>query len=412
MKRITTILIVLMCILSIKAQSVEDCEKIISEYVNAMNAHNPELFSEYNYSADFTFNGVAGEIGIMVTNMTFTNLEDTILSYEKLFDTKADDTLTMIYNFHLARLGDIPGTFVFNKENKLLSIEMFGQKNSTDVEIIKPEESVITIPFQLTGDNLIVVPAKLNGKPKNFILDTGANAICLDLSTANEIESLTGANQSEDVLGEEIGEVNVVQLDSLNLSGIEVRDMYVTSKDLSHLENGIHIDGIIGSFLINDYDLLFDYKNKTLTLIVPEYTDSFIAEKGYKYKQVPLAYDPSASHIPSVHAEINHDTLNLGIDCGAGANLIDIKFQDKFLPIMSKLKAIPLIGMDNDKETTVYKGKLKELMIGGTKFKSTETVFNDMSHFSVPIDGLIGYEILSKQKTILSYKDKRLIFIN
>ena len=42
--------------------------------------------------------------------------------------------------------------------------------------------------------------------------------------------------------------------------------------------------------------------------------------------------------------------------------------------------------------------------------------FNDISHlnnaYKMEIDGLIGYEVLSKQKTLISYKRKEIIFID
>lgn len=58
---------------------------------------------------------------------------------------------------------------------------------------------------------------------------------------------------------------------------------------------------------------------------------------------------------------------------------------------------------------------MKRIKIGGRTFRNTRTVFNDVSHFNrnnnERIDGLIGYEILSRQKTILSYRNKKLIFV-
>ena len=37
--------------------------------------------------------------------------------------------------------------------------------------------------------------------------------------------------------------------------------------DLSHLESGTEVYGLIGYDVYRDYDLLFGYKGKTLTLI-------------------------------------------------------------------------------------------------------------------------------------------------
>ena len=83
--------------------------------------------------------------------------------------------------------------------------------------------------------------------------------------------------------------------------------------------------------------------------------------------------------------------------------------------MLSRVKTTNLRGISNDEGSEVHVGKLKRIKIGGRTFRNTLTVFNDVSHFNrnkdERIDGLIGYEVLSRQKTILSYKNKKLIFI-
>ena len=63
----------------------------------------------------------------------------------------------------------------------------------------------------------------------------------------------------------------------------------------------------------------------------------------------------------------------------------------------------------------VEKGLLKKVIIGGKRFKNTKTVFSDISHlnngYKLKLDGLMGYELLSKQKTLISYRRKEMIFI-
>lgn len=60
-------------------------------------------------------------------------------------------------------------------------------------------------------------------------------------------------------------------------------------------------------------------------------------------------------------------------------------------------------------------GDIKSLNIGKKRFKHLPTVFSDISHLNArwtnKIDGLLGYEILSRQKLIMSINNKKLIFI-
>ena len=81
--------------------------------------------------------------------------------------------------------------------------------------------------------------------------------------------------------------------------------------------------------------------------------------------------------------------------------------------------AFPITTTDlkgaSKQKANVQKAIVKSLAIGDKSFENVATVFNDMSHLNAryenKIDGLIGYEIFSKQKTIVSITNKKLIFI-
>ena len=120
-------------------------------------------------------------------------------------------------------------------------------------------------------------------------------------------------------------------------------------------------------------------------------------------------------YIPLIKGQIDTTSLTFGIDCGATSDLLDSGLWDEFKNNLRRVDTAELQGLSNEK-ADVHKGKLKSLKIGGKTFRNTWTVFNDISHLNMDkderIDGLVGYEILSRQKTILSYRNGKLIFIN
>ena len=185
--------------------------------------------------------------------------------------------------------------------------------------------------------------------------------------------------------------------------------------DLSHLENGTEVYGLIGYDVYKDYDLLFDYKHKTLTLIDPDYTWTFLKEHKYEYEEVPFEMSKAMRHIPLIKAQIDTTSLTFGIDSGAEDNLIDSGLWGQFKNNLKRATTAKLTGISNDEGVEVHIGKLKRLKVGDKVFKNTQTVFNNISHLNPNkderIDGLIGYEILSRQKTIMSYRNKKLIFL-
>ena len=186
--------------------------------------------------------------------------------------------------------------------------------------------------------------------------------------------------------------------------------------DLSHLENGMEIYGLIGYSIYKDYDLLFDYQNKTLTLIEPDYTETFLKENKYRFNEISFKKENSLSHIPCINAQIDKTNLLLGIDCGAGTNLLDSQLWRSLQKSLKDTETTELKGASNGKIKETHKGKLKNIKIGDKNFKNTNTVFSNISHLNTnrteAIQGIIGYEILSRQKTILCYKSQKLIFID
>ena len=83
-------------------------------------------------------------------------------------------------------------------------------------------------------------------------------------------------------------------------------------------------------------------------------------------------------------------------------------------PTLTGRRETTLTGADAEARR-VRSAKVKRLKIGDREFRRVPTVFNDMSHLNHSLkrglDGLIGFPILSGQKTVLSYRSGRLIFL-
>ena len=276
---------------------------------------------------------------------------------------------------------------------------------------------MITVPITLSKDYLIVTQAVINGEKHNFIIDSGCSILYLNSKyfRGNGDEEGARMSSSEDVNGKISGGQDVITADSFDFNGIRGNGIKVMTSDLSHLENGTEVYGLIGYDVYKDYDLLFDYKHKTLTLIDPDYTWTFLKEHKYEYEEVPFEMSKVMRHIPLIKAQIDTTSLTFGIDSGAEDNLIDSGLWGQFKNNLKRVKTTKLQGISNGEGAEVHIGKLKRLKVGDKVFKNTQTVFNNISHLNPNkderIDGLIGYEILSKQKTILSYKNKKLIFL-
>lgn len=422
MKKVCIAVLLLFGAVCLKAQSLTDCENVVKETVNAVNSYSSEALRPY-LASDFECSGQKGDVASLVLNAIFGKLEqsnDSIAEYKKVSDRHGGNTLTLVYSFTYSKLGERTTTFVFNDENKIKSLELLKatvKQADKGFKFEKPQAKVITIPITLTKNNMIATQAAINGEKHNFIIDSGCSILYLNSKyfRGNDDEEGARMSSSEDVNGKISGGQDVITVDSFDFNGIRANGIKVMASDLSHLEKGTDVYGLIGYDVYKDYDLMFDYKKKTLTLIDPDYTETFLKERKYEYDEVPFEMSKTMRHIPLIKAQIDTASLTFGIDCGAGNNLIDSKRWDEFESMLRRVKTTKLKGISNDEGSEVHVGKLKSLKIGGKTFRHTQTVFNNISHFNrnkdERIDGLIGYEVLSKQKAILSYKNKKLIFI-
>lgn len=417
MKRLCFVALLLFSAVCLRAQSPADCENVVKSAVDAINAYSSETLRQY-LASDFECSGQTGHIADLVLDAIIEKLEqsnDRVIEFKKTSESRDENTLTLVYSFVYSNRGEKTTTFVFNGENKITSLELLKAKVKKSLEKVdfeKPQDKVITIPISLSEDNLIVAQATINGEKHNFIIDSGCSALYLNSKYFGNGTRVSTTNK--DVNGAISTSQSYVQVDSFDFNGIRADGMKVITSNLSHLENGTEVYGLIGYAVYKDYDLLFDYKKKTLTLIDPDYTETFLKDHKYKYEEVPLVMSKSMKYIPLIKGQIDTTSLTLGIDCGATSDLLDSGLWDEFKNNLRRVDTAELQGLSNEK-ADAHMGKLKSLKIGGKTFRNTWTVFNDISHLNMDkderIDGLVGYEILSRQKTILSYRNGKLIFI-
>ena len=399
---------------SIFAQDKKICEGIVGIAIDAVN-NSSTIELKKHLSSDFTCAGQTGATAIMVVEQLVTQLDEHISDISKISEQQGNGVLTLVYDFNYSKkLGHKNATFVFNADNQLkqldlLSVQVKRVNTKTDFEI--PAQDMLTVPMEIR-DSLIVVTAKLNGIERKFILDSGAPSLYLNSryfskDTINSMSTAQSVNSS-------ISGQDVIHIDSFDFYGIKTQGKDFVMSDLSHLLKDEEIYGLIGYQVIKNYDWLFDYANKTLTLIEPDKTDSYIKELHYTAYEIPLQMTSETSHIPFVKGKIGAEEVSLGIDCGASVNLLDVTLFDKLKNSLTDITTTELTGASKQK-ANVQSATVKSLTLGEKSFENVSTVFNDISHLNSrrenKIDGLIGYEILSHQKVLISVQNKKFIFI-
>lgn len=415
------LIIVLLALLSYSlnySQDLKECEKTVPILVSAISEGSASSISEY-LSPEFTVAGQSGELAKMILNQLLQQLNDRVSDYKKIEEELIGETLKLSYEFDYQNMGKKQTLLSFNKANQIVELSLFEMEVKVmdqNKEVIKSEKSQLTIPFKLAG-NLISVAVELNGKKRNFLLDTGSPTVVLNAKYyKNKMpEGSTQISNAKGVNGAIAG-MDIFEIDNLNFSGIQLNNEAVISMNLAHLEEELNTEiyGLIGYDLIKDYDLLFDYENQVLTLIEPEVFSSYKNNELKNYDSETIALEMN-EHIPSIELSIGKQTYRMGIDSGAEINLFDDDLMPSLKSFIKEVETDRLSGAGSN-SSAVISCNISSTKIGESNYLNLPTVFSDISHlndgYNISLDGLIGYQILSKQKCLISFQRKEFTFFD
>jgi hypothetical protein len=304
--------------------------------------------------------------------------------------------------------------FLLTPENKFLELNIVKAELKKITNQFKGEEAnyppSLEIPFRLVEKH-ILVQAEIDGKKGDFIFDSGAPSLFLNqahFKTPVEKSITTGG--AKGVSGS-IGGLSYFKAQSFNWSGIGFKDKEITTMNLAHLEKALNekeIFGLIGYSVIEEYTVTFDYKNKKLLLNL---ADSIVQNFEKPFFKSPIVMH---GHLPVVELAVGAKTLRFAVDSGAGSNLIDKIYEAELVSALKNVEKDTLVGADNNPHP-VTKGVLKKAVLKNkVEFKDMPTVFSDISHINngkyEKIDGILGYEFLRQNKTVLNFKNKTIEF--
>lgn len=248
---------------------------------------------------------------------------------------------------------------------------------------------MIKIPYKL-ANGIILVPATANGQDGYFAFDTGAMQTAINKAYFPELEgeSIDIAKFSEEVK-ESVADRGI--LNTLRISDIEKSDLPVLVMDLMYVENvlkpimpELKLLGTLGIDVIGAYTVLLDY---TAPEIVLDPQDGFENQVT-----VPMSYDK----LPVIQVEVANRLCDFVLDTGANTCLLGQSFlndpQLTPVPNMSNVVTIPTVR------------------VGENKYENIIAAISDISAIQrrVPIEGVIGYQVLSLQRSILDFKNQQL----
>ncbi len=239
----------------------------------------------------------------------------------------------------------------------------------------------IQIPFVNAG-GIPLVRATVAGETGWLVFDTGAMGTALhqkhfpDLTgTSHEAARFDGSLQATTV---EESEVDAIQIGDALFQRPTVYRM-----DFTYVEQGLaevmpegKLLGSLGFDLLRQHRILMDYKASVITLDPEETPEDATA--------VPL----EMGRLATVQVSLQGQEHPFVLDSGASVCLLSSALQ-------GEVSGEPM--PDNPGLLLV------QLTVSGRAYENVPALFSDLSQLQVKADGIIGYPLLSAQRTLLDF---------
>lgn len=372
----------------------------------ALNTKDASLLDSL-LSEDCTILGNSGNLLQPSLKAVFGTLANNTIEDMVLVNSERTDNggIILTYKIKYSALGEKDACFGFNEKGKIIQLDYLSGAKAQSVKKVSAKKAgvpLVTIPFALDTNHLVVLKGQINGKDCNLILDSGAKRSILNSDYIADLNSKSGTANIGGVNAHSTAGVAVADSINLNLSGITTENASFLTRSLKHLEANaeeLPIAGLIGMDILGGYDIIYDYNARKLTLI-----DSSVQIRLQGNPIATIPYSQFASdYLPCIKINMDGKEVELGIDCGAGANLI----QKSALPDDVKFETTNLTGISGNVTQQEF-GNLN-FTTGGVAFEEQPFVVGDISHLNLGIDGLLGYPFLSSHKMMFKNSTEELI---
>ncbi|HEV3155314.1 MAG TPA: aspartyl protease family protein [Candidatus Baltobacteraceae bacterium] len=280
------------------------------------------------------------------------------------------------------------------------SVEPAPQSHVANVAVPRPLFSLpdgkpAAVPVHFTR-NGIVVTAAVNGKPVNFLLDSGASNLVIDSGFAASLGAKSYGHHGADIGGKV--DRSQTMLDSVDIGDLHLRNVAFTELPFSQNDDGYQVSGLLGFDFIASSVVQIDFKAGTVTLLPRS------------------SFDPDALHLNQVQAQLDDGIPRVQmssegvpgwfvLDTGSFVTMAYRQYVDK-------LPSAPMVQSDDDHfiavggENAAERRALSDVVFGGIKFGVVYAMMPKTAHFELyGYDGLLGRDVLAEYKIYFDYLD-------
>lgn len=271
-------------------------------------------------------------------------------------------------------------------------------------------KSFVEVPFEISG-NWMVIPISINGsRPLRFVLDTGAQGTFLqNKEVADSLNlKITGKMQIQGAGGPG-REASIVENVTFNIGGIELLNGRLVVSQPPAQGMMSNRDGGIGRIIFATLVVEVDWEKQVLKFYDPS---------KYRYSGsgtiLPLTFDEGVRPYTVASVAVSDDKLipvKLVVDTG-GSHALSLDVGSKPEIKLPEGAARGVLGRGAGGEITGSTGRIKKFQLGGHTIENVPTIFPDSNSGITGIggrQGSLGAGLLRRFKIIYDYSRKQMI---
>ncbi len=279
--------------------------------------------------------------------------------------------------------------------------------------IISTDSPTCIIPFTRAG-NLILITAKVDTIIGNFILDTGAPNLVLNITYFRDYPVHSSSDQEQSGIAGSAARIQT-DVNRFTLGPMRYDKLQADMINLGHIENskGVKILGLLGIELFRQFEMIIDYEKSLIYLHLiskkeaKTYGNDMLKDSA-AYTTVP--FDITDNKIIT-KLEIAGKKLRFIIDCGAETNLLDSRLPNKVFENVVFGRRVSLTGA-NDKKIEALYGDLNNMRIGDQDIGTLPVVITNLERSCLSYvsctDGILGFDFLSLHRIGFNFVTRKM----
>jgi predicted aspartyl protease len=266
------------------------------------------------------------------------------------------------------------------------------------------DSSSAIISFSRAG-NLILVRARVDTLEGNFILDTGAPGLVLNLTYFRDFPMAIVPDGVQGSMTGNSAPLMRTWVQEVVIGSVNYPRMEADVVNLGHIENsrGVQVMGLLGMELFSQCEMIIDYENNLIYLhrIGKGESSSYrhtMLEDINKYHTIPV--DLADNRIIA-KTQVAGRNLRLVVDCAAESNVLDSRLPNKIFEQVTITRKVKLVGANQAKVDALH-GTLKNMKVGPLEMGDMQVLITNLEKtcfsYTNCVDGILGVDFLSRQK--------------